>query len=177
MRGGFWALALLSRIYTPYAVLSTAALCGHLEFKLGKDIIRYMAIIMIAFSCFLLGYKGIPHDLDQVAAASGYPVKAVAYLQEHHIGRIYNDHGWGGYLIWKGVPVSIDGRNDIYGKFFDSYLNVTRSDRPAGQVIQETGADAVLTAKRGSIDEVLKESPEWKPAYRDSAAVVYEKIQ
>ena len=147
---GFWALALLSRIYTPYAVLSTAALCGHLEFKLGKDTIRYMAIIMIAFSCFLLGCKGIPHDLDQVAAASGYPVQAVDYLQEHHISRVYNDHGWGGYLIWKGVPVSIDGRNDVYGKFFDSYLNVTKEDKPAGQVIQETGADAVLTAKTGT---------------------------
>ena len=65
----------------------------------------------------------------------------------------------------------------IHGKFFYSYLNVTRNDRPAGQLIQEIGADAVLTAKGGSIDEVLKESPEWKPAYRDSAAVVYEKIQ
>ena len=172
---GFWVLALLSRIYMPYAVLGTAVLCGHLEFKPGKDIIKYMAIGMIAFSCFLLGHKGIPHDLDQVAIASGYPVKAVAFLQMHGTGRVYNDHGWGGYLIWKGVPVSIDGRNDVFGKSFDSYLNVTKEDKPTGQVIQETGADAVLTAAGGSIDAALKDSLLWKAAYRDNAAVVYEK--
>jgi hypothetical protein len=173
---GFWVLALMSRIYMPYAVLSTAALLGNLQFKLGKDIMKYMAVGMVAFSCFLLGYKGIPHDLDQVAAASGYPVQAVEYLQEHHVDRVYNDHGWGGYLIWKGVPVSIDGRNDVYGKFFDDCLNVVKEDKPAGQVIQETGADAVLTARNGSIDAALKESPEWKLAYKDSAAVIYKKV-
>jgi hypothetical protein len=171
---GFWVLALLSRIYMPYAVLSTAALCGHLDFKLGKDIIKYMAVGMIAFSCFLLGYKGIPHDLDQVAAASGYPARAVGYLQEHGIDRVYNDHGWGGYLIWKGVPVSIDGRNDVYGNFFSNYTKVTSQDKPAGQVIEETGANAVLTTNNGSIDAALKDSPLWKADYRDPMAVVYE---
>jgi hypothetical protein len=171
---GFWTLALLSRIYTPYAVLSTAVSCGNLDFKLGKDIIKYLAIVMVAFSCFFLGYKGIPTNMDQVAAASGYPAQAVDYIQEHHVSRVYNDHGWGGYLIWKGVPVSMDGRNDVYGKNFDSYLNVTKEDKPVGQAIQETGADAVLTERNGSIDDALKESPEWKAVYRDSVAVVYE---
>ncbi len=172
---GFWTLALLSRIYTPYAVLSTAALCGHLKLKIGKGSIKYMAIAMVAASCFLLGYKGIPQDLDQAAAASGYPVQAVDYMQEHHISRVFNDLGWGGYLIWRGVPVSMDGRNDdVYGKFFDDYLNVTKQDKPAGQVIQETGAEAVLTARNGNIDTALKESPEWKAVYRDLVAVVYE---
>jgi hypothetical protein len=167
-------LALLSRIYTPYAALSTAALCGQLDYKLGKDTIRYMAIIMIAFSCFLLGCKGIPHDLDQVAAASGYPVRAAEYLKEQDITRVYNDHGWGGYLIWKSVPVSLDGRNDVYGRLFDSYLNVIGEDKPVGEAIEEAGANAVLTTNKGSLDAALKDSPLWKAVYRDPVAVVYE---
>jgi hypothetical protein len=60
------------------------------------------------------------------------------------------------------IPVSLDGRNDVYGKFFDDCLNVTKEDKPAGQVIKETGANAVLTTNNGSIDATLKESPEWK---------------
>ena len=27
----------------------------------------------------------------------------------------YNSYNWGGYLIWRGLPVFVDGRADVYG--------------------------------------------------------------
>jgi hypothetical protein len=45
------------------------------------------------------------------------PVKAVSFLKTHHIsGRMLNDYGYGGYLIWAApeYPVFIDGRADVY---------------------------------------------------------------
>jgi hypothetical protein len=50
--------------------------------------------------------------------AESYPVAAVEYLREHHRpGPLFNNFDWGGYLIWelRELPVSIDGRTNLYG--------------------------------------------------------------
>ena len=52
---------------------------------------------------------------QQVAAKS--PVKAVQFIQSHHLaGPMLNDYTDGGYLIWAlpEHPVFIDGRGDVY---------------------------------------------------------------
>jgi hypothetical protein len=50
--------------------------------------------------------------------AESYPVAAVEYIHEHHTpGPLFNNFDWGGYLIWelRELPVSIDGRTNLYG--------------------------------------------------------------
>lgn len=178
---GFWLLALMSRIYMPYAVLSTAALLGVLGLNLGPGSFKRVFGVTALLSAFLLGYvlmaRGFPAGLEAVAKRDGYPVKAVEFVRARGYQRVFNDYGWGGYLIWAGLPVYIDGRADVYRDILKDYLHLVRGRKPVGQAIRETGAGAVLTAAGGEIDAALKESRWWREVYRDHTAVVYERGQ
>jgi hypothetical protein len=170
---GFWALALMSRIYSPYAVLSTAVLMGLLNFKLGAGSIKRLAIISLIAVPVVLGVKGFPSNLEAVAKKGGYPVEALDFISTQGYEKVFNDHGWGGYLIWKGVPVYIDGRNDVYNDILDGFANLGQTEKPIGEVIAETGAETILTGVNQMKDLALRESRFWQEAYRDESSVVY----
>lgn len=170
---GFWVLALMSRIYSPYAVLSTATLLGLLTFDLSKNGVKRLAVLSIGVALVLLPIRGIPTDLETIAQKGGYPVEAVNHIAAEGYKNVFNDHGWGGYLIWKEIPVYIDGRNDVYGELLDNFMHLHNTERPLGRVIAETGAETVLTDINGTRDLVLRESSLWQEVYRDENAVIY----
>lgn len=175
---GFWVLALLSRIYTPYAVLSTALLIGLLDFRFHLKILKLLTVVLLAFSAAVLVVRGVPKDLDAAAAKGKYPVKAVDYVLSHGgQKKIFNDYGFGGYLIWRGVPVYIDGRADLYRykDIFLTYINSPQKcEEKLSQFVKKTGADAALVYRRGQFDRALEESPDWRRVYADDSAAVYE---
>ena len=50
---------------------------------------------------------------ESLSENSFYPKEAVVFLKENDVcGRLFNDYGWGGYLIWKlpSEKLFIDGR-------------------------------------------------------------------
>lgn len=176
---GFWTLALLSRIYMPYAVLSTVALLGTLEIKFSKDFIVKLTAVPLIAAIFVLGFKGVPADLDAAAEKSRYPVKAVKFLQEQDYGKLFNDYAWGGYLIWKGMPVYIDGRADLYRHqdIFGRYIKLSESGESVSRYIERTGADVALVNKNSLMDTALKESSRWKSVYGDDTAAIYRPVR
>ena len=40
-------------------------------------------------------------------------------LKERNAKRILNDLPFGGYLIWRQMPVFVDGRAELYGEAFE----------------------------------------------------------
>jgi hypothetical protein len=61
---------------------------------------------------------------NEAAIAATYPVAAVDFLFDNDLaqGRLFNSYGWGGYLIWRKLPVFIDSRADVYGDDFTSTI-------------------------------------------------------
>ena len=47
------------------------------------------------------------------------PAAAVDALKAHNPKRVLNDLPFGGYLIWRQMPVFVDGRAELYGEAFD----------------------------------------------------------
>ena len=49
--------------------------------------------------------------------AKDTPVAAAEFVKaKGYVGPLYNDYGWGGYLIWAlRMPVAIDGRAALHG--------------------------------------------------------------
>jgi len=146
---------------------------GLLNFKLGAGSIKRLAIISLIAVPVVLGVKGFPSDLEAVAKKGGYPVEALDFISTQGYEKVFNDHGWGGYLIWKGVPVYIDGRNDVYSDILDGFANLGQTEKPIGEVIAETGAETILTGVNQMKDLALRESRFWQEAYRDESSVVY----
>jgi len=173
---GFWVLALLSRIWTPWAALSTAALAGRLKVQVRERFVGVLVALVFLAGAVVLSGKGVPVDLDEAAKRDRYPVDAVEVLKKQRFERLFNDHGFGGYLIWKGVSVYIDGRNDPYrhGRIFLDYVRAPQEwDGKLSEFIEKTGADAALVVRHGPFDRALEESSDWRRVYADDAASVY----
>lgn len=108
---------------------------------------------------------------------SAFPAAAVAHMREHGIGgRMFNEYRWGGYLIWQGYPVFIDGRTEVYGdQVFGDYL--TAYDvRPDWEAPLTTyGVNLALLKADSRLAAVLGESARWKIVYRDEMAMLFRK--
>ncbi|MCL6639516.1 MAG: hypothetical protein K6T80_07550 [Firmicutes bacterium] len=174
---GFWVLALLSRIYMPYAIMSTAALFGCLKFEFREKYFKAAAVLIVFFGAALVFARGVPSDLEAVAEKCGYPVKAVQYLEGNQHGTLFNDYNFGGYLLWKSIPVYIDGRADLYkyDGIFERYMNLSESREKVSDYVSSTGADTALLTAASSLDFAIMESEKWECVYRDEAAAVYRK--
>jgi hypothetical protein len=109
-----------------------------------------------------------------------FPEGAVAFLQVHPPGRIFNHYDWGGYLIWELYPstrVFIDGRADLYGEqLLDQFAATYQFKGAWEQPLRRWNIDTVLVPPDSALATGLRNSPVWKVAYEDSQAVVLSRI-
>jgi hypothetical protein len=116
---------------------------------------------------------------NDLAISQRYPVEAVDFLEQQELAqsRGYNSYGWGGYLIWRGFPVFVDGRADVYGDdflhFYRQTFDVTNSwEEP----LDEFAVDYVLTELGSPLSSVLATSDGWKESYSDNISSVYTRV-
>jgi hypothetical protein len=107
-----------------------------------------------------------------------FPAEAVAFIKgKGYPGPIYNDFNWGGYLIWNlpELPVSIDGRTNLYGDERVERAVMTTSGLPGWQNDPDlTAARVVLISREEALAELLRLDPRFRRVYEDSIAVVFE---
>jgi hypothetical protein len=115
----------------------------------------------------------------QSAARAALPVGAVEYLQEHGVrGRLFNSYDWGGYLIHSlpDVKVFVDGRSDLYGDFLvDPYLRIAEAQPGWAEQLDRYEIETALVTRTGGLANVLARDAEWRWAYSDDVAIVFER--
>ncbi len=114
------------------------------------------------------------------AIRESFPVAAVNYLESAGLddARGYNSYEWGGYLIWRGFPVFIDGRADVYGDAFMHYYRRAYDARGDWRApLDEFAVQYALLQADSPLATVLQESGDWERTYADSLAVVYERVE
>ena len=107
-----------------------------------------------------------------------YPVHAIEYIQEQKLDQqnIYNSYNWGGYLIWKNIPVYIDGRADVYmDDFIGEYLLAYQLHGDWRLPLEKYAVDYILIESHASFAALLTEAPEWHMIYEDDLAVIFTK--
>jgi hypothetical protein len=107
-----------------------------------------------------------------------YPAAAVEFLRAHREpGALYNDYGWGGYLIWKLYPqreVYIDGRADVYGDaFMEETLGMTSGERHWREPLERYGVRTVMTKPNTPLANLLRQDETWRSVYEDRQAVIF----
>ena len=131
--------------------------------------------LLIAF--LILGWRRdlSPSHLESVVAEN-YPTAAVAAVHEHgYPGPLYNDYGWGGFLIWslRTPLVSMDNRGPLYG--------IERVERSQKTWVGEeswdtdpelTAARLVIAAKKSALASLLRLDPRFELVYEDKVAIV-----
>lgn len=133
---------------------------------------------MIAFSLFLVIqlFPGAANLDKQVERGS--PVKAVEYIQTHHLsGNMLNEYVFGGYLIWAAPqhPVFIDGRADIYewSGVLQQFARWASLEENPNLLLNRYHISFCLLARNSLMTQVLPLLPGWKQIYSDPVAVIF----
>lgn len=110
------------------------------------------------------------------AVAGFYPVEAVDALLASELSDEpgYNAYGWGGYLIWRDIPVFIDGRADVYGDdFMYLYFQAEDAEPDWREPLDQFGIQWVLLPPDADLGVVLDEADDWTSVYEDGTAVIF----
>ncbi len=104
-----------------------------------------------------------------------YPVTAVAFIEREQLDRpLYNTYHWGGYLIWRGHKVFVDGRAELYGdEVLGEYLKAYRVAPDWEKPLLDHDVGVVLIETDSSLAVVLRASGRWRQVYRDELATVF----
>ncbi len=104
------------------------------------------------------------------------PAAALATVEAAHVtGPVLNDYGFGGYLIFTGIPPFIDGRAELYGdEFIKRYVQamLLESDE-LPKLLDQYGIAWTLIAPERPAALLLDHLPGWRRFYADDIAVVH----
>ena len=203
MLGGLLLLSLMSRRqYSMLVIIGvipfTKLVCAFLD-KYDKDGIdeftnmivnwkgKVVTIILIVFCAFAI--YSTKTD-DEYINTSSYPADAADFIlaQEEHgdldfnTMKIYNDYNYGSYLLYRGIPVFIDSRADLYspefneGKdIFSDYINISNLATYYEDKFEEYGITHVITYENSKLNMLLKRDDNYELLYSDDNFVFYER--
>ncbi len=104
------------------------------------------------------------------------PVSALAHVPKALLSQpVFNDYSFGGWLIFKGVKVFIDGRADMYGDaFLMKYLYVAGGNpKPVDDVFARYHIAWTIVQPSSPLVARLDAMPGWRRLYADKWAVVH----
>ncbi|MBR0691839.1 hypothetical protein [Bradyrhizobium lablabi] len=115
-----------------------------------------------------------------IAPPAGHsPAGAVDALKAHNVRRVLNDLPFGGYLIWRQMPVFIDGRAELYGEAFEmAYYRALQLKDVDGflDLLKTYDIDAVMLTPDMPAVKLLDRIGGWRRVYADAGAVVHVRV-
>jgi len=159
-----------SRLYPLLSGQSTAQLAGRLK------TLNWLLLIVAVIAAGLWVFNKTQQN--EMAIAEQFPVSAVDFLESSGLDeqRGYNSYNWGGYLIWRGIPVFVDGRADVYGDdFLHNYRRTYDLNLRWNEPLADYDVDYVLMESSHSLLSLLETSDEWEQEYRDDVAAIYKR--
>ena len=129
-----------------------------------------------------------------IVSKSTYPVDACDYILENvdvDNMRIFNEYNYGSYLLFKGIPVFIDSRADLYtpqfngtkneeGEYegrdiFSDYINVSGISTYYENKFDDYDITHVLIRKNSKLNMFLSRDDNYEKLYSDDNFVFYER--
>ena len=135
-------------------------------------------------------YLGKDKFNDKYIDESVYPVQASDFILNNinlNTAKFYNEYNYGSYLLFRGIPVFIDSRADLYapefsGKeedIFMDFIDMSSIGSFYGDIFEKYDMTHVITYKNSKINMIItKTEPEkYNELYQDDYFVVYEIIK
>lgn len=139
-------------------------------------IVEVMFIIFIAY-----GFANLKNvTANNLTPEAMYPTKAVTFIEEHNINRIYNDYNIGGYLLFKDIPTLTDGRADPFSEKFNNTtilrdcMEATKLASDYTKLLKDNNIKHLLIYKKGTMYNAVKNNPRFTEIYKDEYFVIYE---
>lgn len=166
---------------TVLALLLPIVLAAPLAARLGRPQVpssnsaRSRSMIALATSVVVIALTFAVIAMGRYAPPSGI-APAVAALKERGVSRVLNDYDFGGYLIWAGIPVAIDGRTELYGERFmvelDHAMTLKSPDALFG-VLKSYRINSTLLRRTTPAAQLLDHVDGWKKVFADGDVVAH----
>jgi hypothetical protein len=106
------------------------------------------------------------------------PSAAIAFARDAGLTgkRVFNDYGFGGYLISAGIPTFVDGRGELYGgDFIKRQVEAValRGEEPLEALLDRYAVDWTLLMPEQAANQLLARLPGWRRAYGDEVSTIF----
>ena len=159
-----------------------------------KKAIKKMTTItgMIVTICLVLTISVIqykPKMNDHFIDEKSYPVEAATYILDNldiNNIKLYNEYNYGSYLIFRGIPVFIDSRADLYApefnpgvEVFNDYMNLSGMNIDnVEEKLDEYGITHMLMYKKSKLRRFVEQNTEkYNLLYEDDNFCLFERKQ
>ena len=100
--------------------------------------------------------------------------RLLANKKKENPKRLLNYYDYGGYLVYKNIPVFIDGRADLYSEYnFEDYLDISNTSYKFTKYLKKYNFDYILMPKKRGITTYLSESNDYNVIYSDKKVVIF----
>ena len=136
-------------------------------------VVIFSGVLIILSLTLFAGRKYQENILDPVTA----PETAVEFAKNEGLnGNVLNYYNMGGFLIYKQIPVIIDGRADLYGQAkiseYFSVLNLENESKVMNYLSDHQVAWTIFPPAE-KIVLYLNSQPKWRKVYEDKYAVIH----
>ena len=207
MLGGLGLLSLMSRrqvsmfaiFGAPILVKLISAMFEKYDNNTCKKIFHFAVstigclLIIIVFSLYTV--KQLKNTKNQAYINQAtYPVQAADWMLENldvQNMKIYNEYNYGSYLLFRGIPVFIDSRCDLYspefngdkkngkeGKdIFSDALDIASIAAQYDNKFEEYGVTHVINSSNSKLVMLMKQNKSYKRIYEDDHFSIFERLQ
>lgn len=149
-----------------------------------------IVIVLIMSFSFIKDKKGA-----QIIDEGSYPAAACDYILENvdtRNMRLYNDYNFGSYILYRGIPVFIDSRCDLYSPEFNSptgdpkdgqdifmdFINTSQGATYCEDTFRKYGITHILVPTNSKVNIAIQKSNSriYNKLYSDNNFVFYERI-
>jgi hypothetical protein len=154
-------------------------------------------IIVILTSTISMKYY-VEKNNNPYIDESSYPVQASDYLVNELIPevgienlKLYNEYNYGSYLLYRGIPVFIDSRADLYtpefngeknedGEYngrdiFTDFLNISSLSSSYESEFENYGITHVITYSNSKLNSLISKDSNYNLLYEDGYFSIYER--
>jgi len=160
--------------------------------RVSKFMVTWAGKILTVVLIVLASYTVFIRNINaEYISEHDYPVYLADYMiKEKDAGnlnfenmKIYNEYNYGSYLLYRGIPVFIDSRADLYSPEFnegchifdDSMAIASLSGGYYNDGLNYYGITHVITYKNSKLNTLLSRDEKYKELYSDKRFVLYER--
>lgn len=148
--------------------------CNSHNSSIDKQLVEAImrkSVIVIIIICFIIVDFCLIFEKrnDQYVDEKTYPVEMSNYILDYfketgfYNVRIFNEYNYGSCLLYRGIPVFIDSRADLYSPEFNSGVNVFEDSESVGsfemdidEFVEKYNITHIILSNQSQLNKVLK---------------------
>ena len=150
-----------------------------------------LVLVLLTILIAIFSYNSIKPVLDdKFVSEKSYPVSACDFILENidlSTAKFYNEYNYGSYMLFRGIPVFIDSRADLYAPefsgnkdedIFSDFINTSSISKYYEDTFEKYNITHVILGKKSKTNLIINKSHDenYKEIYSDDNFVIYERL-